>query len=184
MFPWTGLAPAGLVYWLRRREEGDRKSDASVFLVMWFIFAFSLFSLMLTKFHHYILPAVPPAAMLIGVVLDAPVSARARRSGEERARDGRSTDSSAIKGDYRSPGRGPPPARRARAFVPRPRALRRSASAAAWPSRSSASPASIAAMRASRPANAPGGLSGFLGSVAFAQLLVGLGVALLASSPC
>ena len=70
MFPWTGLAPAGLVYWLRHREEGKRESDASAFLVMWFIFAFALFSLMLTKFHHYILPAVPPAAMLIGILLD------------------------------------------------------------------------------------------------------------------
>ena len=70
MFPWTGLAPAALVYWLRHREEGKRESDASVFLVMWFIFAFALFSLMLTKFHHYILPAVPPAAMLIGILLD------------------------------------------------------------------------------------------------------------------
>ncbi|MFO0758888.1 MAG: glycosyltransferase family 39 protein [Byssovorax sp.] len=71
MFPWTGLVPAGLVYWLRRRDEGDRQTDASAFLVMWFLFAFALFSLMLTKFHHYILPAVPPAAMLAGVALDA-----------------------------------------------------------------------------------------------------------------
>ncbi|APR84867.1 Polymyxin resistance protein ArnT [Minicystis rosea] len=78
MFPWTGLVPAGLVWWLRRAEsasfsasERDRKSDASTFLAMWFVFAFSLFSLMLTKFHHYILPAVPPAAMLVGVLLDA-----------------------------------------------------------------------------------------------------------------
>lgn len=70
MFPWTGLVPAGLLYWLRRREEGRRESDASVFLVMWFLFAFALFSLMLTKFHHYILPAVPPAAMLTGILLD------------------------------------------------------------------------------------------------------------------
>jgi 4-amino-4-deoxy-L-arabinose transferase-like glycosyltransferase len=69
-FPWTGLLPAALVYWLRRREDDDRKSDAAVFLVLWFLFAFALFSLMLTKFHHYILPAVPPAAMLTGVLLD------------------------------------------------------------------------------------------------------------------
>ena len=69
-FPWTGLVPAGLLYWLRHREEGKRESDASVFLVMWFLFAFALFSLMLTKFHHYILPAVPPAAMLTGILLD------------------------------------------------------------------------------------------------------------------
>ena len=86
MFPWTGLVPAALVGWLRRREgargagpesagepgggAGERQVDASLFLVMWFLFAFALFSLMMTKFHHYILPAVPPAAMLTGVLLD------------------------------------------------------------------------------------------------------------------
>ena len=69
-FPWTGLVPAGLLYWLRRREDGGKEGAASVFLVMWFLFAFALFSLMLTKFHHYILPAVPPAAMLTGILLD------------------------------------------------------------------------------------------------------------------
>ncbi|MGK4008141.1 glycosyltransferase family 39 protein [Sorangium sp. So ce1036] len=79
MFPWTGLVPASLLWWLRRREGGAtgepgsveaRRSDASVFLAMWFLFGFALFSLMLTKFHHYILPAVPPAAMLTGILLD------------------------------------------------------------------------------------------------------------------
>jgi 4-amino-4-deoxy-L-arabinose transferase-like glycosyltransferase len=70
MFPWTGLVPAGLVAWLKRREADDPKADASVFLSMWFLFAFALFSLMLTKFHHYILPALPPAAMLTGILLD------------------------------------------------------------------------------------------------------------------
>jgi hypothetical protein len=39
-------------------------------LAMWFVFAFALFSFMGTKFHHYIFPAVPPIAMLIGIVLD------------------------------------------------------------------------------------------------------------------
>ncbi|CAN5123925.1 hypothetical protein BH09MYX1_BH09MYX1_52570 [soil metagenome] len=71
-FPWTALAPLGLVYWLRKSDDADRgKGDVSVFLVMWFVFAFGLFSFMGTKFHHYIFPAVPPVAMLIGIVLDA-----------------------------------------------------------------------------------------------------------------
>lgn len=70
MFPWTGLVPAALVQWLKRSEETDRRADASVFLSMWFLFAFALFTLMLTKFHHYIMPALPPAAMLTGVFLD------------------------------------------------------------------------------------------------------------------
>ncbi len=72
LFPWTGLAPLGLAWWLRRgtsREDNDR-ADTSVLLCMWFILAFALFSFMGTKFHHYIFPAVPPVAMLIGVVLD------------------------------------------------------------------------------------------------------------------
>jgi 4-amino-4-deoxy-L-arabinose transferase-like glycosyltransferase len=70
MFPWTGLAPAGLVAWLRRREGTSAKSDTAVFFAMWFLFSFALFTFMPTKFHHYILPAVPPAAMLVGILLD------------------------------------------------------------------------------------------------------------------
>jgi 4-amino-4-deoxy-L-arabinose transferase-like glycosyltransferase len=79
VFPWTGLAPLGLLWGFRRsdsalaRTDSSRATavgDASVMLVMWFLFAFALFTFMGTKFHHYIFPAVPPAAMLVGVVLD------------------------------------------------------------------------------------------------------------------
>jgi 4-amino-4-deoxy-L-arabinose transferase-like glycosyltransferase len=71
LFPWTGLVPAGLVWWARRRDDASGgKGDVSVFLAMWFVFAFGLFTAMLTKFHHYIFPAVPPAAMLTGIVVD------------------------------------------------------------------------------------------------------------------
>jgi hypothetical protein len=68
LFPWTGLAPLGLLWWLRRKS--DDRADMSVLLCMWVILAFALFSFMGTKFHHYIFPAVPPIAILIGVVLD------------------------------------------------------------------------------------------------------------------
>ncbi|WP_394822429.1 glycosyltransferase family 39 protein [Pendulispora albinea] len=86
LFPWTGLAPLGLLWWLRRSDSADRgKGDASVFLVMWFIFTFALFSFMGTKFHHYIFPAVPPVAMLIGIALrdmmgDAKVAPKTNRA--------------------------------------------------------------------------------------------------------
>ncbi len=94
-FPWTGFAPLGLIYWLRKSDAGDRilraitgnaegaepvsavKGDGSVFFVMWFVFAFTLFAFMGTKFHHYIFPAVPPVAMLIGVVLDEMLEGKA-----------------------------------------------------------------------------------------------------------
>lgn len=76
MFLWTGLVPAGLVFWARRRDDADRgRGDVSVFLAMWFCFAFALFTAMLTKFHHYIFPAVPPAAMLTGIVVDRMIGA-------------------------------------------------------------------------------------------------------------
>jgi 4-amino-4-deoxy-L-arabinose transferase-like glycosyltransferase len=81
LFPWTGLAPVALLWWLQRKgavatrgvgvgEPLDRTADMSVLLVMWTVLAFALFSFMGTKFHHYIFPAVPPIALLIGVVLD------------------------------------------------------------------------------------------------------------------
>ncbi len=80
LFPWSGLAPLGLAWWLRRKpaqgSDGDRL-DTSVLLCLWFVFAFALFSFMGTKFHHYIFPAIPPVAMLIGVVLDDMMGKRA-----------------------------------------------------------------------------------------------------------
>lgn len=86
-FPWVGLVPLGLLWGFRRsdsafarvlgRSQGATATsssaavgDASVMLLMWFLFGFALFTFMGTKFHHYIFPAVPPAAMLVGIVLD------------------------------------------------------------------------------------------------------------------
>jgi 4-amino-4-deoxy-L-arabinose transferase-like glycosyltransferase len=86
LFPWTGLAPAALVWWARRRDDAAKgEGDVSVFLAMWFVFAFGLFTAVLTKFHHYIFPAVPPIAMLTGILVD-----RLLGSGSLH-RDGRTT---------------------------------------------------------------------------------------------
>jgi 4-amino-4-deoxy-L-arabinose transferase-like glycosyltransferase len=71
LFPWTGLAAGGLVWWLRRQNDRlDLRGDGGAFLALWFVTAFSMFTITLTKFHHYVLPVVPPTAMLIGVMLD------------------------------------------------------------------------------------------------------------------
>ncbi|MEO7332119.1 MAG: glycosyltransferase family 39 protein [Minicystis sp.] len=179
MFPWTGLAPAGLVYWLRRREEGDRRSDASVFLVMWFVFAFSLFSLMLTKFHHYILPAVPPAAMLTGVLLDAMWGGpRRRRAGAKDAPE------PAIEGDLATPGddrrppdQPPPPVDDTLAPSYRDIALYAVGLGGGVALTVYGVARTIAAMRAATPTQ--GGLAAFVADVPFAQILIGLGVSLL-----
>ncbi len=78
LFPWTALAPLGLTWWLRRgtSEKDGERADTCVLFALWFVFAFALFSFMGTKFHHYIFPAVPAVAMLIGVVLDDMVGSR------------------------------------------------------------------------------------------------------------
>lgn len=73
-FPWIGLAPAAVLsyLWYKRRGEGerDRLQDGLVLVAMWTLSSFTLFSAMVTKFHHYIFPVVPPTGILIGIVLD------------------------------------------------------------------------------------------------------------------
>lgn len=70
LFPWTGLTAGGLLWWARREQRPtDQSSDTSLFLLIWWLVTFGMFSITGTKFHHYILPLVPPTAMLVGVLL-------------------------------------------------------------------------------------------------------------------
>jgi 4-amino-4-deoxy-L-arabinose transferase-like glycosyltransferase len=84
-FPWSGVVPIALVAWVRRREDTARAA-VSVLLALWFGLSFALFSAMPTKFHHYILPAVPPAAMLTGILLDDMARTAGRAAPSDRAR--------------------------------------------------------------------------------------------------
>jgi len=79
LFPWSGLAPFGLLWWLRggRPKQDSDRADTCMALCLWFVLAFALFSFMGTKFHHYVLPAIPPIAMLIGLALDDMIGRRA-----------------------------------------------------------------------------------------------------------
>ncbi len=93
LFPWVALVPAAILgwIWLRREREAQsfavppgsagamraldrelpvRRRETLVLLGLWFFSAFTLFSVMITKFHHYIFPAVPPAAIASGILLD------------------------------------------------------------------------------------------------------------------
>jgi 4-amino-4-deoxy-L-arabinose transferase-like glycosyltransferase len=70
LFPWNGVCAAGLVWWFRReRDEADRTHQAALLFFLWAIAAFGMFTVTLTKFHHYILPMVPPIAALSGLLL-------------------------------------------------------------------------------------------------------------------
>lgn len=70
LFPWTGMAVLGLTWLGRSNERRDNpRWTANVFLLTWWLVAFGMFTITLTKFHHYIFPLVPPTAILAGVVL-------------------------------------------------------------------------------------------------------------------
>lgn len=76
-FPWIALAPVALTAFLYQRQQAalepgrrDPVHDTLVLLALWFAAAFSLFTAMTTKFHHYIFPAIPPLAMLVGYAVD------------------------------------------------------------------------------------------------------------------
>jgi len=86
LFPWSGLAPLGLLAWMKSAAGKNRGADGATFLFMWFLFAFALFTLMGTKFHHYIFPAVPPLAMLVGVVLDELLGSTSKADARRDAR--------------------------------------------------------------------------------------------------
>ena len=102
LFPWTGLAPLGLLYWLRRSkgvgQAEHAKYDVAIILFGWALIAFALVTFMGTKFHHYILPAVPPIAMLIGIALDDMLGGESKGQVAETAHERAMLGAAAIGG--------------------------------------------------------------------------------------
>ena len=71
LFPWSGFGAAGLLWWLRfGSKRDDAESEVMAFMALWFTVAFAMFTITLTKFHHYALPCVPPIAVVTGVMLE------------------------------------------------------------------------------------------------------------------
>jgi 4-amino-4-deoxy-L-arabinose transferase-like glycosyltransferase len=78
-FPWIGLFPLGFAAWLyldrngegavAEQEQAQRERRTGLLFALWAAAAFTLFNAMITKFHHYIFPAVPPLSLLTGIVL-------------------------------------------------------------------------------------------------------------------
>jgi 4-amino-4-deoxy-L-arabinose transferase-like glycosyltransferase len=83
--PWIALAPAALAYAVMRPVRAVRSQGLFWFGAIWFVAAYALVSLSVTKFHHYILPALPGLAIAIGCFLDDVLERRAGRAGAAAA---------------------------------------------------------------------------------------------------
>jgi 4-amino-4-deoxy-L-arabinose transferase-like glycosyltransferase len=95
MLPWIAIAPAALVTVAMRRftaaswppgealggtAAAARRQGLFWFGAIWFVTAYALVSLSVTKFHHYILPAIPGLAITIGCFLDDVLTRQASRA--------------------------------------------------------------------------------------------------------
>ncbi|HEY6907880.1 MAG TPA: glycosyltransferase family 39 protein [Myxococcales bacterium] len=64
-FPWVFAFPgaAAVIARIRPRPRTPRER-ATLFLLLWFLIAFSVFAFSVTKFHHYAFPALAPLLLL------------------------------------------------------------------------------------------------------------------------
>jgi 4-amino-4-deoxy-L-arabinose transferase-like glycosyltransferase len=89
VWPWIALAPAALTSIVMRRTDQDpRRQGMLWFGAIWFVSAYALVSLSVTKFHHYILPSLPGLAIVVGCFLDDLL----------KRRDGRAAAAAAVVG--------------------------------------------------------------------------------------
>jgi 4-amino-4-deoxy-L-arabinose transferase-like glycosyltransferase len=81
--PWIALAPGALTLLVSRlraktppvtiegpRTTKDRQREIYWLGAIWFVSAYAVVSLSMTKFHHYILPSLPGLALVVGCFLD------------------------------------------------------------------------------------------------------------------
>ncbi len=85
LWPWVALAPAALGWaaWRGARDagEGEARQQAALRLgAIWFASGYALVSVSMTKFHHYVLPAIPGLAVVIGAFVDDLLARRAVRT--------------------------------------------------------------------------------------------------------
>ncbi len=65
-WPWIFFAPAGFMALHSRHEEGATRASSAKFLGIWFAVIFIFFSIPRSKLGSYILPAIPPLAIISG----------------------------------------------------------------------------------------------------------------------
>jgi 4-amino-4-deoxy-L-arabinose transferase-like glycosyltransferase len=95
LLPWVPVAPAALGWAVMRgqTQTGQQTGQAAsptppevqrqgiIWLgAIWFVSAYAVVSMSMTKFHHYVLPAIPGLAIVIGCFLDDLVRRGAKRT--------------------------------------------------------------------------------------------------------
>jgi 4-amino-4-deoxy-L-arabinose transferase-like glycosyltransferase len=78
MWPWICLVPLGLVWIAIAGKPHTREEKLRAMFAVWGILAFAFFVFVQTKFHHYVLPAVPALAAVAAFWLDDVWTGRAR----------------------------------------------------------------------------------------------------------
>ena len=70
MWLWAALLPAALACAFFRSRQDTREGRVRFMIALWAICGVAMFCLVQTKFHHYILPAIPPLAILVAFLLE------------------------------------------------------------------------------------------------------------------
>lgn len=79
MWPWIALVPVALLGVLYGARRDTQEGRVRLLFGIWAIAGFATFCASETKFHHYVLPAVPALAVLVGFWLDDVLSGRHKR---------------------------------------------------------------------------------------------------------
>ncbi|ACY18108.1 ArnT family glycosyltransferase [Haliangium ochraceum] len=78
MWPWVALLPAAVGDILSRITGRTRAGGVRLLIAIWAVVSVGFFVAVQTKFHHYILPAVPALALLVAFWLDDVLAGRVR----------------------------------------------------------------------------------------------------------
>ncbi|HXU64717.1 MAG TPA: glycosyltransferase family 39 protein [Polyangia bacterium] len=85
LWPWVALAPAALAWAVLRAPAASSEAEAGKqgalrLGAIWFVASYAVVSVSMTKFHHYVLPAIPGLALVIGAFADDLLARRAART--------------------------------------------------------------------------------------------------------
>jgi 4-amino-4-deoxy-L-arabinose transferase-like glycosyltransferase len=78
MWPWVALLPAAIYSALHRGVARWREDRVRLAMTLWAIGGFAFFAMVETKFHHYVLPAVPAFGVLIAFWADDLLEGKAK----------------------------------------------------------------------------------------------------------